>query len=468
MWSKLIEFYKNIKKMEKNIRIEEIQKETLLTKEARENRRLIDAEIVRRKEIGLLGTENLSPSNRVLDYLDRVENTDNFVYEITEGLVKDREWKIEPKMVLTIPVVGIGGQEEEAIVNTLINLFDDPMVKTGEVGILILVNRPAGSVADETNILAEGAIDALGLNGMVMDADIPKDLGTTDGPFANEMALISNEAPIGILRDILNISAMKLWKQNKSSQLPILLQMDGDFEGFAIGGFNELLGEFNDSKTKLVQCTSDWDSKEFRTENDWGLWIGSELMRELPQIIKNQINNANLSIEVRNQLIFGEAIQRGIQVPQAERMESVAGKGGYGLQRLKEDELDQNIRISERVAPGGVRTSNEVIFKWSNRRAVRSWIDLRQPPISQWVNGFAVDDLVRGKTPKEKDLDSGDIELAINRTLARFPIPKKLNGVYDNYQLPILEVLERYELERFNVSEEKKGEDLFYLQIKLA
>ena len=75
---------------------------------------------------------------------------------------------------------------------------------------------------------------------------------------------------------------------------------------------------------------------------------------------------------------------------------------------------------------------------------------------------------MRGKTPKEKDLDSGDIELAINRTLARFPIPKKLNGVYDNYQLPILEVLERYELERFNVSEEKKGEDLFYLQIKLA
>ena len=44
----------------------------------------------------------------------------------------------------------------------------------------------------------------------------------------------------------------------------------------------------------------------------------------------------------------------------------------------------------------------------------------------------------------------------------------KLEGVYDNYQLPILEVLERYELEIFEIVEEKKGEDLFYLQIKLA
>ncbi|NCP46995.1 hypothetical protein AUJ42_00145 [Candidatus Collierbacteria bacterium CG1_02_44_10] len=454
--------------MEKNISIENIQKEVSLTKEAQENRKLIDAEIGRRQGIGLLGTENLSPSDRVLDYLERVKNVDNFVYEITEELVKNREWKIEPKMVLTIPVVGIGGQEEGVIVNTLINLSNDPMVKTGEVGILILVNRPAGSMADETNTLAKESIEVLGLNGLVMDADIPKDLGTIDGPFANEMAITPNEAPIGILRDILNISAMKLWKQNKASQLPIFLQMDGDFEGFAIGGFEELLGEFNSSKTKLVQCTSDWDSKEFPTENDWGLWIGSELMRELPQIIKSQINNANLSNEVRNQLIFGEAIQRGIQVPQAERMESVAGKGGYGLQRLKEDELDQNIRISERVSPGGVRTTDNLIFKWSNRRAVRSWIDLRQPPISQWVNGFAVDDLVRGETPKEKDLHSGDIELAINLTLARFPIPKKLEEVYDNYQVPILEVLERYGLEIFSVSEEKKREDLFYLQIKMV
>ena len=454
--------------MEKNIRIESIQKEVLLTKEARENRDLIDAEITRRREAGLMGVEGLSSSNRVLDYLERVKIVDNSVNEITEGLVKDREWKIEPKIVLTIPVVGIGGQEEEVIVNTLINLAEDPLVKTGEVGILILVNRPTGSVADATEALAKEAIVVLELNGIVLDIDIPEDLGTIDGPFANEMALTSNEAPIGILRDILNISAMKLWKQGNSSQLPILLQMDGDFEGFALGGFEELLAEFYNSKTKLVQCTSDWDSKEFPTEKDWGLWIGSELMRELPQIIKSQINSPNLSGETRTQLLFGEAIQRGIQVPQAERMENVAGKGGYGLLRLKEDELDQNIRISERVTPDGVRTSDEVIFKWSNRRAVRSWIDLRQPPISQWVNGFAVDDLVRGETPKEKKLNNGDIELAINRTLARFPLPIKLEGVYDNYQLPILEVLERYELEIFEIVEEKKGEDLFYLQIKLA
>ena len=400
--------------MEKNIRIESIQKEVLLTKEARENRDLIDAEITRRREAGLMGVEGLSSSNRVLDYLERVKIVDNSVNEITEGLVKDREWKIEPKIVLTIPVVGIGGQEEEVIVNTLINLAEDPLVKTGEVGILILVNRPTGSVADATEALAKEAIVALELNGIVLDIDIPEDLGTIDGPFANEMALTSNEAPIGILRDILSISAMKLWKQGNSSQLPILLQMDGDFEGFALGGFEELLAEFYNSKTKLVQCTSDWDSKEFPTEKDWGLWIGSELMRELPQIIKSQINSPNLSGETRTQLLFGEAIQRGIQVPQAERMENVAGKGGYGLLRLKEDELDQNIRISERVTPDGVRTSDEVIFKWSNRRAVRSWIDLRQPPISQWVNGFAVDDLVRGEMPKEKDLNSGDIELAIN------------------------------------------------------
>jgi hypothetical protein len=454
--------------MEKNTSIENIQKETLLTKEADGNRRIIDEEIERRIKVGLISKETVAPSDLIADYLERVNKVSPRVNWVAEEIIQGKEWRIEPRIILTIPVVGVGGQEEEVVMKSLLSLTSDPMVRSGEAGVLILVNRPENLQSDETKSFAESAIEQMGINGIVLDLDVPSNLGYFDGPFANEIATEPNDAPIGILRDLLNISAMKLWLKSGTNKSPVLLQMDGDFEGFARGSLVDVVNKFQDPKIKLLQCTSDWDSKEFRTESDPGLWIGSELMREIPQIIKRELNNQGISSETRKQLIFGEAIQRGIQVPQAERMESVARKAGYGLLRLKEDELDQNIRTTEKVFPGAVRTADDIIFVWSNRRAVRSWIDLRQPPISQWVNGFSVDDKVRGEIPERRDVGFGDIELSINRTLARFPIPKRLEGVYDNYQQPIIEILERYGLELSEIFEERKGEDLYYLQIKLA
>lgn len=454
--------------MEKNIRIENIQEEVLLTQEAVKNRLLIAEEIDRRKSVGLVGSESLPANQQILDYLERVMNINQEMDLITDRLTQETKWSTEPKMVLTIPVVGVGGQEEGVVIRSLQNLMTDPLIKSGEVGVLVLVNRPEEASGDRTYFFAQEAIKMMKINGVVLDLDVPNKLGMIEGPFAGEMAIAPNEAPIGILRDVLNICAMKIWKRSGSKNPPILLQMDGDFEGFDKGGFAEVIDSFVDPKINLLQCTSDWDSREFPTEKDLGLWIGSELMRELPLILKKGLNETRLSVTGRSQVIFGEAIQRGIQVPQAERMEGVARKGGYGFQRLKEDELDQNMRISEEMFPGGVRTTEKTVFKWSNRRAVKSWVDLRQPPISQWVNGFGVNDKVRGEVPENKYCGPEEVELSINRTLARFPLPKKLSGLYGNYQIAVLEVLSKYGIEPVDVSEEKKGDDLFYLQIKLV
>ncbi|MFS8160306.1 MAG: hypothetical protein ACMG6E_08885, partial [Candidatus Roizmanbacteria bacterium] len=350
----------------------------------------------------------------------------------------------------------------------LSHLSKDRLVESGDTGILIFVNRPNGYSPDNTSDKAQQMIQKLNINGIIIESDIPSTLGNSKGPFNAEMATGENDVAIGLIRDMLNIAAMKLAIQD-GCDLPPILQMDVDFEGFMKGSCEDILFRFRDPDLTFLQCTSDWDSQECPRTNYPALLLGTELMRELPQILKMPLNDILLPQETRKQILFGEAIQRGIQVPQVERMEDIAKKGGYGLNRLAHDELDANIRQSAVNNTSGVRSSSDIVFLWNNRRAVRSWREYRQPAISQWVSPFSVIDPVRLKENGYCLTEQAHSEEVINKSLARFPIPYKLTGVYSNFIEPIKGVLACYFPEMQNISTyfRQASSGLYYLQVNL-
>lgn len=448
----------------------------MFTECAKDNYRKI-ADEARRRRDNRLAVQEADPNRQLSEYLNRVSWSYPDVDLLTDVLIAGKDWDKRPEMVVAIPVAGFGGQEPESIRKTLETLSGDRAVRSGEIGLLVLANRPSGKDPDRTIEVAKSVIFEKGLNAIALDCVIPTKLGNVAGPFSEEMALEANEVPIALIRDMLSISAMKLYlkglKPTREGMFPpVVLQMDGDFQGFAKGGLNQVLEDFNRNKNvNFVQYTSDWDSDASPTRGIPLLWLGSELMREIPQILKLPLNLAELPEETRKQIVFGEAIQRGIQVPQAERMESIARKAGYGLSRIKEDELDANIRMAA-YACGliGVNTSDQVVFKWSNRRAVASWKQLRQPPISQWVSSFSAEDPVRleSSVSDEEVTSNGKSKLeVINKTLARFPIPVVLPRVYTDLVQPLSDILRRYDLDldKCNYSIIDKGGGRWVMQL---
>ncbi|MDP1743395.1 MAG: hypothetical protein Q8L51_01255 [Candidatus Amesbacteria bacterium] len=442
----------------------------MITECAMRNYQIIANEALRR-ERARLSIPKTDPCQQVLEYLRRVSWSYPDINLLTDLLIFDENWKKQPKMIVTIPIASFGNQEQESIRKTLEVLSVDQSVKSGETGLLILGNRPEGKLPDTTMSVAKAIIFEKGLNAIALECTIPNVMGNTDGPFSDEMATNPNDVPIGLIRDILSICAMKLYVNELSSTSsnslpPIIMQMDGDFQGFRKGDISKVLNDFSNNKlVNFIQYTSDWDSDNYPTKSIPLLWLGSELMREIPQILKLPLNWSILPKETRKQIIFGEAVQRGIQVPQAERMESVARKAGFGLNRVKEDELDSNIRMTAYVSGlDRINTSNQVVFDWSNRRAVESWKLLRQPPISQWVSSFSAEDPVRRKpikTDETKTSSSEEKLEVINKTLARFPIPSSLPEVYSDFTIPLLMVLRRCNInitpENYSIIEKEGG-----------
>ena len=442
----------------------------MITECATRNYQIIADEALRR-ERARLSIPKTDPCQQVLEYLKRVSWSYPDINLLADLLIFGENWNKHPKMIVTIPIASFGNQEQESIRKTLEVLSVDQSVKSGETGLLILGNRPEGKLPDTTMEIAKEIIFEKELNAIALECAIPNAMGNTDGPFSDEMATNPNDVPIGLIRDILSISAMKLYANelnptSNNTLPPIIMQMDGDFQGFRKGDFSKVLNDFSEKKLiNFIQYTSDWDSDNYPTKGIPLLWLGSELMREIPQILKLPLNWPTLPKDTRKQIIFGEAVQRGIQVPQAERMESVARKAGFGLNRVKEDELDSNIRMTAYVSGSDrINTSDQVVFDWSNRRALESWNKLKQPPISQWVSSFSAEDSVRQQItePKKDNGENRETKLdVINKTLARFPIPFSLPGVYSDFTESLLEVLKRYDInltpEMYSITSKEGG-----------
>lgn len=440
-----------------------------LTSCAEKNLQINSLEYARRFSVGLITSEILDPCSQIRGYLDRVKTVDPVVNQFIDNLILGKQIAENTELIITIPAVGFGNQEQNDLTNTLVQLSNDKLIIDKKVQVIVLVNRPEGKSKDSTAETARKVASELNINCTVLESEIPLKLGNTQGTFSDEMALDKNEAPIGLLRDILNISAMQLWLRSNTAKAPILLQMDADFVGFKNGDLTTLINYFEGYKDlQFLQCTSDWENpNKPLKEIDYSLWLGAELMRELPQLVKRYLGQ-NIPDKLLQQFIFGEVIQRGIQVPQAERMESIARKGGFGLNRLKEDELDTNIRMTALVfGSKSIGSTNQIIFNWSSRRAEQTWKKLRKPPISQWATPFLADDSVRSTDSTQNVTQDNDLLNSVSRTLERLPYPKAIFDVDPNFKITFLDVLKRYipELTDQNIEMVDKGNGTFLFKI---
>lgn len=391
---------------------------TLLTETARQNFAAIQSEFL----TDLIGFGQLTAEDVVTDYLREVEegNLSSLVSQVREK-VDSKQIERLPPLVALVPVVGTGNQEEESVRLFFDKVRRDPYAIAGNVRFLFLVNRPVGAPPDNTAEQIQNAISEFEINGSVIDMEIPPNVGRIN-PEIPEMATEENQAQIGVLRNLLDVWAMYEAERIDFAEFPLLLQMDIDFMGFQRGGFEKIVKYFEKRPdVGFLQCASDWAVAD---NSDQLFRLGCDLMRMLPLVLKARLNQLGEDLD---EVIFGEAIQRGIQVPQVRRIEEVARKGSYRGLAFAADELDYNLRSSA-IAGNveGVRSSANIVFEWSDRRAKRAWEEYGKPPISQWgtETSFGVNDPVRSEY-QDKETSRPEVSEAdvINLTLARIPIP---------------------------------------------
>lgn len=464
-----------------SLKTSEVSAFATLTADAELNLAKIKRELEIRSAVGLATVVRLNPRAQILDRLASLaagfSNISAYVQEITSNLTPS---DFDRPLVIGIPVAGFGGQEYGRLRRLVEELSKDSAVNSGRVQILVFVNRPPGAVPDSTEQLLREAALECNLPLSIVAGEVPALMGRADGPLMAGIDPVKRSSvPIALIRDILSLSVMRLWAMNpEAMQPPVYLQMDIDFEGFAKGGLSELINRFAiNPRLMFLQGTSQFDDKNFPTTAVPVLKLGDDLMRELPLGMKRSLSNCELPEVSKIQILFGEAIQRGVQVPQAERLESIARKGGYGLLRMPEDELDANIRTAALANEfTGVECCDETVFKWNSRRAILALGCYGKAPISQWAVEFRAIDVARDVNSvssvygdllaKQQELNSAANMLRIvNQSLARFPVPEQIQGVYGAAEQLVREALAQCRLEASGFTTRALGNGLVILQV---
>jgi hypothetical protein len=432
------------------------QTEPSLSAEAVSNMAVIREEFRTRFDTGLANNgSRLETKAEIERFLGALRQNFPSEYLLAKELaLQTAAWTAVPQLVVTIPIAGFGNQEQPAIIRTIELLSKEAVFKDGRARLVIFANRPENIEPDNTARFIQLACQQYGMESCtdLVEAAVPANFGRRDSPLLNGHSLGSNKPPMGLIRDLLSMTSMiKMQSCIEYGVNPVQLQMDADFEGFGRGNLTTLMNYFQTNPSlDFVQCTSDWESRHSPTRNDALFQLGCDLMRELPMGIKEYLNSPHATPKIVAQTLFGELIQRGIQVPQAETFASIAYKGGYGLLRLPEDELDANVRSAYRGIPGTIRNASDVVFLWNARRALAVWHERKLPPISQWSGAdFQAIDPVRASSAPNRStaqlssglsgssgistngtqqLPSADALDVINKTLARIPIPHLLDS----------------------------------------
>lgn len=348
----------------------------------------------------------------------------------------------ETQLIITIPVAGFGNQEKDNIKQTIKLLSEDEWFKSWNVRILIFSNRPEWIDWDDTKKEIQDYIKYIWINNLfiwIIEWELQDNLWRADGPFNDEMAIDKKHVPIWFIRDVMNIT---IAIQAKWNDIPVL-QMDWDFYGFKNWWLKDIIDIFSQKNCTFLQCKSDWDWI-IRTQDFPLLKFWSDLMAELPMILKEKINNNN-NYESLEKIVFSDAIQRWIQVPQVELLSQIIMKGWYWLLRLASDELDLNLRSACLMNPNWLRNTWDVTFLRDNRRAIATLLEYNIPPISQRKNWFEANDKVRAKQSFDVNtiiFTKANLLKTLNFTLDRFVIPEAIDGVYEDWWKEILKVLE--------------------------
>ena len=405
----------------------------------KENLIKVSEEMKIRNDIGLTNNTNE-------DYLKILENKFPNEYEFISNLNKQLPKGFidnTTQLVINIPVAWFQNQEKENIRRTIKLLTEQELFIWWNVKILIFSNRPELTDWDNTKEEIQKYLEYLWIKDeliWIIESDIPKNLWRIDWPFYEEMATNDNQVPIWFIRDVMNIiiAMQASWKD-----LPIL-QMDWDFYGFRNWWLKNIVDSFSKKNCNFLQCKSDWEWN-VKTNDIPLLKFWSDLMSELPMILKDKINK-NISYKSKEEIVFSDGIQRWIQVPQVELLSQIIKKWWYWLLRLSCDELDLNIRSAFTSQPDWLKSTWDVTFLRDNRRAIATLFQYNIPPISQRENWFEADDKVRWKQNLDIDsikFTSENLLNTLNLTLEKFVIPEKIDWVYDDWEQEILKKLER-------------------------
>jgi hypothetical protein len=448
------------------------------TIDAQERLQIVQGELLQRRSLGLIPPEGVTPMEAIKFYLDGVSKVDPLIDQLTSNAAEElKGLPASVEMVMTIPILGLDNQELQTARKLIEVLSQQEDIVTGKVAVFIYVNWPEGRECDGTmSSLTELAEKSM-LPLYVFKAAVPKKAGRSESPvYAQSYQELEDGPQIALIRDILNITVMKKLLACKRKEIPLILQSDADLIETSDRALRNIMRCFNcDSVLQFIQCNVDWDG-ELPTKEILPLLLGSILMRELPWQILKQPLNGSLSKNIRRQIIFSNAIQRGIQVAQVERLDSIARKGGYGLLKIHEDELDLNIRSTAEVSGVESIGTTDDTFIYSNRRAIASWYTQAIPPIGQWATEFEIDDPVRTKKVSMEDVlarinERGikfEIINAVRLTLQRFSIPQYIDTIYESPSDAILTVLQQFGLNAKDLKYEmvSKEDGNYYLDVQ--
>lgn len=398
--------------------------------------------------------EGKRPVKIVGEYLATLERHDPIYFAEVQRLAKQYlPIASQTHCVVTIPVVGFGGQAERSILKTL-EVLRQQEIRREEIDIMCFVNIPPFAEFDQTvSIIQAFSKDNPDLPLSLTKGVIPRKKGGSRPLMGKTRALLADTALVRIY---------ETFKNRPENKLPIIILADSDTESMAPKALQTYIDAFNNEPNiDLIIGELRWESSEYPTALFPSLLVGDELMYQLPQCNKNLLNEA-----CRKQKLTGEEIAalatniysssftKGVQVNIAFRSEAYAACGGGFDPKQDINELDFLVRT---IAFSGllqrkcnIRAMGETVVKVgsSSKRALLEYLEGEgRAPIQQWRGSFGlrVEDPARIQKPKilgiipiENLGNNGKEELVtaiegqINSTLEDFALPPFVPGWYQD------------------------------------
>lgn len=352
--------------------------------------------------------EGKPPVKIIGEYLTALERSNPEYFTEVQRLV-DQCSPMDPRAqcLVLIPVVGFGGQGEESIFKTL-EVLNRQEIKKEKVEIVCFVNRPPFADFDQTaEIIRTYSEINPELQLSLMKGVIPRRKGRSRPLMGRTRALLTDAALIRIYC---------AFKDRPESKLPVLALADSDTENIAPKALQTFIATFEqEPNTDLIIGELRWESREYPTAFFPTLFVGDELMYQLPQCNKMALNRASKKQKLTEEEVraltanvFSGSFTKGVQVNIAFRPEAYAACGGGFDSEQDINELDFLVRI---IAFSGlskgrcnIKAMNGVVkVNSSSRRALLEYLEGEgRAPIQQWRGSFGlrVQDPARTKKPE--------------------------------------------------------------------
>ncbi len=343
-----------------------------------------------RVEAGLIPEEQLTPIEKVGNYLGALKDAKPWYYQEVQQLA-DQSPPLDPNTscIVAIPVVGFGGQAERIITRTL-DVFSSQTIQDGNLEINCFINKPPGVIYDRTpKIIREYTPKNANVSVSVTQAEIQRKQKSE--PLMGKIR--------GLQIDAILLRIYEALKQSPDKPLPIIVLADDDTEGANPRTLQNYLEAFRANKAMDASIGKlTFDNREYPSILFPPLYLADELMYQLPLFNKAFLNKLGLRKEPINETdlsamainLFDSSFTKGVQINLAFRPEAYAASGGAFEATKEVNELDLFLRmislpamLKRRCNIGALGEEVEVIS--NSRRALLAYLQGEGlAPINQW------------------------------------------------------------------------------------